>query len=82
MALGQKKNPWGPQVLVYFSFHQQGYLDTFFDPEPYIDHRKPSFAAVHLLQAQALLSELAKTQMALQEAQRKLKDLSFFSKFF
>ena len=22
MALGQKENPWGPQVLVYFTFYQ------------------------------------------------------------
>ena len=30
LAVGQKENPWGPQVLVYFSFYKQGFLDTLF----------------------------------------------------
>ena len=38
LAMGQKENPWGRQVLVYFSFYQWGFWVyhgiPFFDPHP------------------------------------------------
>ena len=34
--MGQKESPWGPQVLVDFSFHQTGVFKVpgIFDPDP------------------------------------------------
>ena len=36
MAMGQKENPWGPQVLVYFFLYQPVFWGTLFDPQPHV----------------------------------------------
>ena len=39
MAVGQKENPWEPQMFVYFSLYQKFFfcflIGTFFDSLPY-----------------------------------------------
>ena len=35
MAMGQKENPEGPHVLVYFSFYRVFWV-PFFDPKPIV----------------------------------------------